>query len=117
MKTLLGHELPNSFMLVDRFGPSGWIYRYKSGMKIIETTSPVPDSDQEWHHLSMSYPTKLPTYDEMKLMKAIFVGDAYTSMQFFPSKSRHVNIHDYCLHLWTPLDYDVTPDFGKEGTI
>ena len=118
MVTLLGNPLPNRFTFVDTFGPSGRIYQDKrTGLKIIETTSPHPQSDQEWHHLSMSYPDKLPTYDEMKLVKAIFVGNGHHSLQIFPPEKKNISIHDFCLHLWTPLEYDVTPDFGIEGTI
>jgi hypothetical protein len=116
--TLLGFPLPNRWRYLRRFGPSGAAYTdTKTGMTIIETISDVSDSDQDWHHLSMAHEDHVPTYDEMKLCKAVFIGDAHTSMQFFPAKSRHVNIHEYCLHLWTPMDHDITPDFGQEGTI
>lgn len=114
--TILHHPLPNAYRCVDRFGPEGAIYVRKDGLKVIETISDHEDG-REWLHVSLSFTDHLPTYGDLKQVKSIFAGDENTALQVFPPKSQHINIHEYCLHLWCCLTEDVTPDFGKWGTI
>jgi hypothetical protein len=120
-KTMLGLPLPNAWHEIHAPFPFQRAYRGKGGLQVIESQAlyPTPPDNeiQEWYHVSISHPSRLPTYDEMKMLKALFIGDAYTALQILPPKDRHVNIQETCLHLWVALGWDVTPDFGKEGTI
>jgi hypothetical protein len=116
MQTLLHHPLPNAYQFLQTFGPSGRCYRRRDGLTVVETTAPQKDGN-EWLHISLSFPDHLPSYEDMKQVKAIFAGDENTALQIFPPKSRHVNIHEYCLHLWVCLTDDPIPEFGDEGTI
>jgi hypothetical protein len=53
-----------------------------------------------WEHVSASYPNRCPTWDEMCAVKDIFWDPEDVVMQLHPARSQHVNIHDFCLHLW-----------------
>lgn len=75
------------------------------------------DDGKRWLHVSIVVPEGLPTYEDLCELKRIFVGQKRQAIQVFPPRSKHVNIHDRCLHLWACLDGDGLPDFGKAGTI
>lgn len=56
-----------------------------------------------WEHVSMSLPNRIPNWEEMCLIKAIFWGKEDTVVQYHPSESDYVNNHPNCLHLWRPI--------------
>ena len=56
-----------------------------------------------WEHLSVSTPTRTPSWEEMQKMKEIFWNDDEVCMQLHPKKEDYVNNHPYCLHIWKPL--------------
>lgn len=66
-----------------------------------------------WVHASVSqYGKKLATYEQLALVKRLFIGEARTAYQLFVPPSEHVNLIPYVLHLWARLDgTSVTPDF------
>lgn len=53
-----------------------------------------------WEHVSVSYPHRTPTWEEMNFIKDLFWGEDETVVQLHPPKSEYVNNHPYCLHLW-----------------
>ena len=53
-----------------------------------------------WEHVSVSMATRCPTWEEMCKIKELFWRDDETVVQFHPRKSRYVNRHPFCLHLW-----------------
>lgn len=64
-----------------------------------------------WQHVSVSrLDRKMPTYEQLKLVKSHFIGDDKMAIQCFPPISNHVNIHKTCLHLWS-CEKDIIPDF------
>jgi len=65
-------------------------------------------SDGRWLHVSISRADRLPSWDELKRVKADFMGDRW-AVQFLPPASHYVNEHPNCLHLWHNLDE--TPSF------
>lgn len=74
----LGRDL---WGLPEPFGPDGWLmnstgkYASEQG-RIIITSGPAPDSDEDWWHASISRPT-MPTYDDLvKLHRAVW-GDGW----------------------------------------
>ncbi len=70
-----------------------------------------------WIHLSLARPNKYPTYEEIKQVKDIFIGDVKAIM-VFPESKHHVNLHPYCFHLWHCIEGDSLPDFDRGyGTI
>jgi hypothetical protein len=56
----------------------------------------------KWEHVSVSYPKRCPTWEEMCFIKDIFWDENETVIQFHPRKTDYVNTHKYCLHLWKP---------------
>lgn len=57
-----------------------------------------------WEHVSVSRKDRVPTWDEMCQVKALFWDDEDCVVQYHPPKSEYVNVHPNCLHLWRPKD-------------
>lgn len=64
-----------------------------------------------WLHVSFSRKNKIPSYQDCLLVKKLFVGKDRAALQIFPTENKHINIHPYCLHLWSCLDQNPIPDF------
>ncbi|SDX88029.1 DUF7694 domain-containing protein [Tepidimicrobium xylanilyticum] len=60
-----------------------------------------------WEHVSVSHRNKVPTWDEMYMVKDIFFEDEEVVVQYHPRKSEYVNIHPYTLHLWRPINKEI----------
>lgn len=60
-----------------------------------------------WEHVSVSTPTRCPTWDEMCLIKSLFWDEEDAVMQLHPPGSKYVNCHPFCLHLWRPTDGEI----------
>lgn len=55
-----------------------------------------------WDHVSVSYASRCPTWDEMQRVKDMFFREDEIVVQYHPAKSEYVNNHPYCLHIWKP---------------
>jgi len=55
-----------------------------------------------WDHVSVSWRTRCPTWEEMCRVKDMFFLPEETCIQFHPAKSEYVNFFPYCLHIWRP---------------
>src|ERR1051326_3326252 len=53
-----------------------------------------------WEHVSVSFPTRTPTWSEMDKVKDWFWEPTETVMQLHVPKADHINRHEHCLHLW-----------------
>lgn len=96
--------------------PDGFLYQNKSERLTVIVSGEVHD-DRKYLHVSCSNPFHVPTYDQITFVKQVFVGDDREAYMVFPMKDKHVNIHPYCLHLYSP-DEPVLPDFtGGAGSI
>jgi hypothetical protein len=69
-----------------------------------------------WEHVSArigykKYHGKLaervPTWDEMCLLKDIFWGDDEVVMQIHPKMEDYINQHPFVLHLWKPIGVEI----------
>lgn len=62
-----------------------------------------------WEHASISIVNKkrCPTWEEMCMFKDVFWAEDEAVMQFHPPKSKYVNTHKYCLHLWKPIEQKI----------
>jgi len=56
-----------------------------------------------WEHVSVSYPHKTPSWDDMCFIKQLFWDADDVVIQFHPAEKDYVNHHKYCLHLWRPI--------------
>jgi hypothetical protein len=98
-------------------------FEHVDGRRVIGTVARhamdgVPEG-RLWLHVSVSRRKYIPSYADVADVKRVFVGDQRQAVQVFPRADRHVNLHEFCLHLWACLDPagDGLPDFGKDGTI
>jgi len=64
-----------------------------------------------WEHVSVSLANRLPTWNEMCLVKRMFWDEEDCVVQFHPPKSQYVNCHPYCLHLWRKVgsEFEMPP--------
>lgn len=68
-----------------------------------------------WVHTSLSREDRaVPTYEEVCLVKDLFVGKNRLAVQLFVPADEHVNLHPGCLHLWTPVEHRPVPDFRRD---
>jgi len=61
----------------------------------------------DWEHVSVSRRGRTPTYEDMDEIKCDFWSNDLCVMQLHVLASDHVNCHDYCLHLWRPIDQEI----------
>lgn len=64
--------------------------------------------DNLWVHVSYSHGKRMPNQETTNYVKKHFIGDHLEAIAVYPPQSRHVNVHEFCLHLWAPLE-----DAGK----
>lgn len=85
-----GDDYGAFFLRMDPTGPT---------LKIIASAG---DEEIPWDHVSVSTPSRCPTWEEMAWIKDLFFTEEETVVQYHPPKSKYVNYHPYCLHLWRP---------------
>lgn len=61
-----------------------------------------------WEHVSArmmdrALRDRIPTWEEMCAIKAMFWGEEDCVVQYHPPKSAYVNHHPHVLHLWRPV--------------
>lgn len=54
-----------------------------------------------WQHVSVSA-RRMPNWIEMCFVKDLFWDQEECVIQYHPPRSRYVNCHPTCLHLWKP---------------
>lgn len=92
---------------------AGWEF---NGLLIMASAGEYDDG-KEWLHVSVSRKSRLPTYEELTRIKRDFIGDDKKAVFVLPEKEKHVNIHNYCLHLFYSAANPL-PDFtGGSGSI
>lgn len=100
--------------MLRRFG-DGYAAQDRTGLRVICSTAPFEDG-REWLHVSLSREKRLPSWEDMKLAKSIFCADRRYAYQVFPPPEKFVNIHEFCLHLYAPIDgLPALPDFTLGG--
>lgn len=111
--------------ILPRVLPTGWIrhpppnasaFDHPSqGLRAIVTVERI--DGKRWIHLSVSRRRRIPSWDDLACCKRLFMGAERKAIQIIPPESEHVNICEYCLHLWAGLDGDQLPDFRREGAL
>ena len=51
-------------------------------------------------HVSVSHPSRVPSWDEMRTAREAMTPDEVTMAILFPPSAAYVNVHERCLHLW-----------------
>lgn len=98
---------------------SGYTARFKHLFFIVTIWEQEPT---QWMHSSLSRRDhQTPTYADLVLLKHYCIGDHREAYQIFPTKEKHVDfskaIKFDVLHLWTPIEHQPLPNFGRFGTI
>ena len=85
-------------------------------ISVIASEGCAPDSSESWEHVSVSLMHRCPNWYEMCSIKSVFWDDDDVVMQIHPAKKDWVNNHQYCLHLWRPIDQEIPlpPKIGQE---
>ncbi len=55
-----------------------------------------------WDHISVSFPNRDPSWEEMCIAKDVFFGEEERCVEYHPPRSEYVNLHKHCLHIWKP---------------
>jgi hypothetical protein len=99
-------------------GPDGALYQSKSqGLGVIASVAQEMDG-RWWHHVSLSRRSRMPSWDDVRHVKDVFIGRDRKAIQVLPAEAEYVNYHPFCLHLWSCFDDDPLPDFTHGlGTI
>jgi hypothetical protein len=61
------------------------------------------DREHNWEHVSVSLWHRTPNWMEMCWVKDQFWDEEECVMQLHPPRSKYVNCHPHCLHLWKPI--------------
>ncbi len=109
----LPSPVPKGWILVRRLGDGAW-YKGNTGLAACLTVA-HEDDGKRWIHLSISRANKLPSWEELVAARDAFLGPETLAVQVLAPKSRHVNIHPFCLHLWVCMDGAPVPDFARGG--
>lgn len=69
-------------------------------------------ADPPWEHVSVTRRpsgslVRIPTWREMEFVRSCFFEDEELVLQFSVPRSKHVNVHEGCLHLWRPIGAEV----------
>src|SRR5215472_5603082 len=75
-------------------------------LRIIASDGVAADIGKGWEHVSVSTERRPPNWQEMSFVKDLFWHDEETVVQYHPPKSRYVNCHPHCLHLWRHAGHD-----------
>ncbi len=96
----MGSYPGNTFGMFDGIpGPCG------HNLRVIASDGMEPEVP--WEHVSVSLPNRCPNWPEMCFIKDLFFAPDEVVMQLHPAKSEYVNNHNYCLHLWRPINAEI----------
>ncbi len=68
------------------------------------------DNEYGMEHVSVSPKRKfkIPSWDDMCILKDIFFEDEEEAYQIHPKKNEYVNLMENCLHLWKPKGHEMS---------
>jgi hypothetical protein len=104
--------------------PSGWrLWRIRRGIqrhyvndrRRLSVLAGMENHDGKWWlHISCVQEERMPTWEEFKEIKQIFIGRDNKAIQVLPNEKEYVNMDPRCLHLFH-CPNDGLPDFTHEG--
>ncbi len=102
------YRLRNGRMGTDNsFGNNGAFFVRSPNRRESAPLQIIASDGADWEHVSISFPHRCPTWEEMCFVKRLFWDDEDCVMQLHPPKSEWVSNHSYCLHLWRPVDIEI----------
>ncbi len=109
-------DVPRGWTLM-READDGFACRRDSdGLQVICSEAEELDGNR-WVHVSCSRRGRIPSWDDLTAVKNLFIGIERRAYQVVAERSKHINIHPYCLHLFAPANAedDPMPDFARGG--
>lgn len=113
---LLPKTLPGHWKLHTELDDGAWYQRVNPAM-----IKPIPlrvcvsgmieQDGLRWLHVSASHPDRIPSWDDLREVKNLFIGEDKLALQVLPKVAQYVNLNPFVLHLWHCVDKDPTPDF------
>jgi hypothetical protein len=94
----------------------GLAYRVRGNAGLTAIIEVELHDGQLWLHLSVSARLRVPSWDELRWCKDVFMGDV-KAITVFPKKAEYVNDHPRTLHLFAPLEQDPLPDFRAQCAV
>lgn len=69
----------------------------------------IASNGEGWEHVSVSIPGKkrTPSWEEMAFVKDLFWEKDEPAIQYHPDEANYVNTHEYVLHIWRPLNWEL----------
>lgn len=89
----------------------GAMFRNRSKGVIVIATVMLEQDGKRWLHISASRRSRIPSWEDLKVVKNLFIGPKRKAIQILPCEAEYVNINPNVLHLWCCLDGDPLPDF------
>lgn len=108
-----------------RILPAGWYQSPQQfgfwfrldGLKVMLSVEAKDGDPRKWLHVSLSREDRLPSWDDIRTVKDIFIGRHRTAIQVLPREEEYVNLNKTVLHLWCCLNDEVLPDFRRCGAL
>jgi hypothetical protein len=83
--------------------PGAEAFCHESGLKVIVSIDQNA-TGPKWMHVSCSRRGRLPSWDDLKMVKAVFIGAEKEAFQVLAPDSEWVDLHKFTLHLWHCMD-------------
>lgn len=126
-ESYLPKVLPAGWVRIEHAGPAFDCFSNgpSRGLRVLMSVGIEADGCV-WIHVSVSRPSRCPSWEDMDAVKRIFIGDSRYAYQIHPPRSSHYTLSGKgsrvgtVLHLWSPADGSGrTPDFlgSRGGTI
>jgi hypothetical protein len=64
----------------------------------------IRDNGERWFHLSVSRRSAIPSWSDMMKVKNEFLGLEVEAYQVMPRAAEYVNVNEFCLHFFAPID-------------
>jgi hypothetical protein len=103
--TISGLEAPRGWHIAQTWGDGlYWERLVGERITVIEDIEVKADGNR-WLHVSVAKSKKhlIPSYEDLQLVRKLFIGEHRECYQVFPTKDRYVNIGNV-LHLWSCID-------------
>ena len=101
-----GRTLSEDWQCLARGSDSTRFVSATRGLQVAESVQHAPDG-RRWQQVSVWLVYRVPTWEELTLVKEAFIGKEQTAFHVLASTVN--TAHPYLLHLWCCLDGEVLP--------
>ncbi len=102
---------PQDWRILQEWG-DGYALAHKAGIRVLVDVRWVSETEA-WLHVSFSRASRLPSWEDTKIVKDAFVGDN-VAIICLPKVEDYINIHQFCLHLWHRVNGESCPNFTAD---